>query len=84
MSLQDALPVGSVVLPAYLTTQNKDAWARQDIIAAMLAVRRHQAQQKAMNTIVSVVKRLVETATFTLSVEDFAILEAAIKDYDNT
>ena len=37
---------------------------------------------QAMDTIVGIVKRLVETATFTLSRHDFTALERAITQYE--
>ena len=85
MSLQDNLPVGSIVLPAYLTAPANDAWARHDLSAAMRGLGEHRRtrQQPAVDTIVAIAKRLVDTATFILSAEDFAILEAALNDYDN-
>ena len=41
-------------------------------------------RQAAYASLVALARKLVDNALFTLSVEDFAILEAAIKDYDNT
>lgn len=42
------------------------------------------ARQQALLTIVAVVKRLVETATFTLSAEDFFTLEQALNAYETS
>ena len=85
MSLQDTLPVGSIVLPVSLTTPAKDPWARHDLSAALAeATRRRTRQHTAMNTILGVVRRLVDTATFSLSAEDYATLDQALREYETS
>ena len=76
MNPHDPLPIGTVTFTPY-TREEQKAFLLDDTLP-----RNMLARQKALTTIVSIVKRLVETATFTLSAEDFSTLEQALNAYE--
>ena len=88
MEHHDSLPVGKATFTPY--EHHKAAYARfvTDIPAEQKSFVLDDrsphllARQQALLTIVDVVKRLVETATFTLSAEDFSTLEQALNAYE--
>ena len=75
------LVMGNVVLPQALTTpaRHEERLAAE----ALFRLKMHKRTQ-AIETIMGIVRRLVETATFTLSAEDFVDLEHAIVQYHET
>ena len=75
------LVMGNVVLPQTLT--NPARHEERLAAEALFRLKMHKRTQ-AIETIMGIVRRLVEAATFTLSAEDFVDLEHAIAQYDET
>ena len=77
MNHEDNLYLGKVTFTPYTPEERKALLLEQALPQNMVA------RLRAMHAVMAVVTRLVETATFTLSAEDFSTLEQALHDYEN-